>query len=94
MRHYDEDLIDFPVSDLWRDHYAAQGLTYPSGRYPKTAPAIPPTPRGGHREADGPGWTKVQELLAVLKQKQAEIVRLKQPPPSRADSRDSFEGVE
>lgn len=29
------DLIDFPVSDAWRDHYAAQGLTYPSGRRPK-----------------------------------------------------------
>jgi len=28
-----EDLIDFPVSDLYRDHLAAQGLTYPSGRY-------------------------------------------------------------
>jgi len=27
-----DDLIDFPVSDVWRDHYAAQGLTYPSGR--------------------------------------------------------------
>lgn len=29
-----DDMIDFPVSDLWRDHYAAQGLTYPAGRYP------------------------------------------------------------
>lgn len=27
------DYIDFPVSDLWRDHYASQSLTYPSGRY-------------------------------------------------------------
>lgn len=26
------DLIDYPVSDLYRDHYAAQGLTYYSGR--------------------------------------------------------------
>ena len=26
------DYIDFPVSDTYRDHYAAQGLTYPSGR--------------------------------------------------------------
>ncbi|WHZ16640.1 MAG: hypothetical protein OJF52_003490 [Nitrospira sp.] len=24
------DKIDFPTSDAWRDHYAAQGLTYPS----------------------------------------------------------------
>ena len=27
-----EDYIDYRVSDLYRDHYAAQGLTYPSGR--------------------------------------------------------------
>lgn len=30
------DLIDFPVADVWRDHYHAQGLTpYASGRYDK-----------------------------------------------------------
>ena len=28
-----EDQIDYPVSDSFRDHYAAQGLTYPSGRF-------------------------------------------------------------
>lgn len=27
------DRIDFPVSDLWRNHYASQGLTYWSGRH-------------------------------------------------------------
>jgi hypothetical protein len=27
-----DDYIDFPVSDTFRDHYAAQGLTYSSGR--------------------------------------------------------------
>lgn len=36
-----EDLIDFPVSDTFRDHFAAQGLTYNPGRrsaqYPRTA---------------------------------------------------------
>lgn len=26
-----DDLIDFPVSDSFREHYAAQGLTYSSG---------------------------------------------------------------
>ena len=31
-----DDQIDFPVSDDWRDHYAAQGLTYPSGRHERT----------------------------------------------------------
>jgi len=28
-----DDMIDFRVSDTWRDHYAAQGLTYSSGRH-------------------------------------------------------------
>jgi hypothetical protein len=32
-----DDLIDFPVSDVYRDHYAAQGLTSPSGRYGRVA---------------------------------------------------------
>jgi len=27
-----DDFIDFTVSDTFRDHYAAQNLTYPSGR--------------------------------------------------------------
>lgn len=26
------NFIDFPISDLFRDHYASEGLTYPSGR--------------------------------------------------------------
>lgn len=29
-----DDLIDFPVSDIWRDYYYEQGLTtYPSPNY-------------------------------------------------------------
>ena len=39
-----EDLIDFPVSDLWRDQYAAQGYTHPSGSYIQSTSAhrVPP----------------------------------------------------
>ena len=33
-----EDYIDYRVSDLFRDHYAAQGLTYPAGRRQEKAP--------------------------------------------------------
>ncbi len=32
------DLIDFACSDTYRDHYAAQGLTYPAGRCQQKAP--------------------------------------------------------
>ena len=94
MRHYDEDMIDFPVSDVFRDHYAAQGLTYPSGRYPKKDPPIPPTPKGGYSDADGDGWTRVGELIQSLNRKQAEIEQLRAEPRPPTDSRDSFEGLE
>ncbi len=90
MRHYDEDMIDFPVSDVWREHYAAQGLTYSSGRRehpPQTPPAR------GYSDADGDGWAKVGELIKSLNLKQAEIERLKESAHGHTDSRDSFEGV-
>lgn len=91
MRQYDEDLIDFPVSDLWRDHYAAQGLTYPSGRKPEQAA----TSHGySDRQEDQAAWLKIQELVASLNAKQAEIERLKASAHHHQDSRDSFEGVE
>lgn len=32
-----DDLIDFPVSDVYRDHYASQGLTFSAGRYGRSA---------------------------------------------------------
>lgn len=91
MRHYDEDMIDFPVSDVWRDQYAAQGLTYSAGRYPRV---ITPARERGYSDLDGDGWTKVGELLHSLTQKQMEIERLKESTQPRTDSRDSFEGVE
>ncbi len=33
-----DDLIDFACSDTYRDHYAAQGLTYAAGRYKQKTP--------------------------------------------------------
>ena len=44
-----EDLIDFPVSDLWLDHYHEQGLTpRTSGRTrQRPAPALLRGERGG-----------------------------------------------
>jgi len=90
MKRWNEDMIDFPVSDLWRDHYAAQGLTYASGRYPERAK----TKERGYSDLDGDGWAKVGELIQSLKQKQAEIERLKSQAHHHQDSRDSFEGVE
>ena len=45
MRHHStprnsgqDDLIDFACSDTFRDHYAAQGLTYAAGRYKQKTP--------------------------------------------------------
>lgn len=92
MRHYDEDLIDFPVADCWRDHYAAQGMTYPSGlRASQTDP-----PR--HTPPDEHG--SLGELLAMLRDQErkiaaltAEIARIK-AQQNKGDSHDSFEGLE
>lgn len=92
MKQWDEDMIDFRVSDSYRDHYAAQGLTYPAGRYERT-PAIP-QPERGYSDLDGDGWSKVGELIKSLNLKQAEIERLKAAPHHHTDSRESFEGVE
>ncbi len=92
MRHYDEDMIDVPVSDIFRDHYAAQGLTYPSGRYERNV-AIEPAQERGYSDLDGDGWAKVGDLIKSLNLKQAEIDRLKVQAPPPRDSRDSFEGV-
>ena len=90
MRRSDEDLIDFPVSDLWRDHYAAQGMTYPSGKKPQPHPEQ----SRGYSDADSEPWQHVQDLIASLNKKQAEIERLKSQAHHHTDSRDSFEGVE
>ena len=93
MRRYDEDMIDFPVSDVWRDHYAAQGLTYPAGRAPKKDPRIPATPRGGFSDEDFDAQLNIKRLMAVIRAQRSEIQTLK-ASAQRTDSRDSFEGVE
>jgi uncharacterized small protein (DUF1192 family) len=90
MRHYDEDMIDFRVSDSYRDHYAAQGLTYPAGRRERRPQ---PQKERGYSDQDGDGWTRVGELIKSLNAKQAEIERLKARQHPQTDSRDSFEGI-
>ncbi len=91
MRHYDEDMIDFRVSDVWRDHYAAQGLTYDAGRRDRTAARQ--TPRHTSPRAD---WTALGEVLRSLLHPRIDVERLKQKSqhPQDANSRDSFEGIE
>jgi len=57
-----EDQIDFRCSDTFRDHYAAQGLTYPSGRFPRNL-RDPHTPHIKFTE-------HTQELDAALQETQ------------------------
>jgi len=66
-----DDLIDFPVSDLWRDHYAAQGLTYPSGRYPK------PAPTNADRDRE---LRDLKSLVQTLRDQLAELTLTAQHP--------------
>ena len=76
-----DDLIDFPVSDLWRDHYAAQGMTYAAGRRPRPRIVAPTdTERIEHYE----------RTIAALT---AEIVRLKSLLNRQVDPT-PFEGAE
>ncbi len=67
-----EDMIDFPVSDLWRDHYAAQGLTYPSGRYSKK--------HGGHGGGESAEVKELQSIIQILRDQLAEIHLTAQHP--------------
>lgn len=89
-----DDLIDFPCSDLFRDHYAAQGMTFGSGRYARRPD--PPKPDAPPDETGTLG-----ELLALLRDQErkiaaftAEIARLKTMLNKEDASRQSFEGLE
>ena len=83
-----DDYIDFPVADCWRDHYAAQGLTYPSGRKERPQPTRP-----GFSDEDYSQQQKINDLLATIKRQREEISSLKvQLHPEKSDTR--FEGAE
>ena len=85
-----DDYIDFPVADCWRDHYAAQGLTYPSGRKPRSQA---PPPRLGFSDEDYSQQQKINDLLATIKRQREEISSLKaqlHPEPKTK----AFEGAE
>lgn len=77
-----DDLIDFPVSDLWREQYAAQGLTYPSGTYPKTSAA---------RQAQDEEIRGLKSMMQTLRDHLAEVTLTAQHPHlrERAESRPS-----
>ena len=95
MRHDDEDMIDFPVSESFRDQYAAQGLTYPAGRYPKTSGGIPPRPVGGVSDEDDDAHAKIHNLLRIIRLQRVEISTLKATAHrTDTDSRTRFEGLE
>ncbi len=88
------DLIDFKVSDVWRDHYAAQGMTYDSGRRPRSQPAsqasgAPPSSESGMSAL----LTLIREQELKIHALTAELLQVKQakkkPEPPKSD-----EGVE
>ncbi len=88
------DLIDFPVSDVWRDHYAAQGLTYDSGRHQlRPLPTTHADPLPSSESGLTALLTLIREQETTIQSLKAELVRLKQRFP-HDDSRGSFEGVE
>jgi hypothetical protein len=94
-----EDLIDFPVSDTFRDHFAAQGLSYPSGRYPRgpgQQPLLRPVEDSEHLDAirsERDGWkSRALHLQAQLAKLQEELKRHQEKHPSQG--MDRYRGVD
>ena len=81
----DDDYIDFPVSALWREHYAAQGLTYDIGRRRQSEPPRYPVSVESSET--------LHLLKATIKRQEAEIHALKAALFS-ARKHSDFEGAE
>ena len=89
------DAIDFPCADVWRDHYAAQGLTYSAGR--RERPLQPPLVRTpGEDECEA--QTMIHQLLITLRRQGQEIqtlkVLLQKQQSDQLVTDKPFEGVE
>ncbi len=80
------DYIDFPVSDTYRDHFAAQGLTYPSGRRPplpassevSPMPVFPPDDQ--RREAEVQRFEERIKRLGTTPRKASLVMVLSSKP--------------
>jgi hypothetical protein len=81
-----DDQIDFPVADGWRDHYAAQGLTYAAGRRERRQHAP--------RSADGVGplLDRLDHQQRTIDALTAEIARLSALVTTTTRPRLRFEG--
>ncbi len=72
-----ENLIDFPVSDTFRDHYAAQHLTYSAGRAaPQTRPRLPVDPLGWTDDRPVALGREIDGLRAALAKERERAARL------------------
>jgi hypothetical protein len=94
-----EDLIDFPISDTFRDHFAAQGLSYPSGRYPRRPGQQPqrrPVENSEHLDvirSERDGWkSRAPHLQAQLAKLEEELKRHQEKHPSQGADR--YRGVD
>jgi len=87
------DFIDFPVSDSFRDHFAAQGLTHPSGRRPplpassevSPMPVVPPFDQ--MREAE------VQRSAERINRLEAEVRALQKNRHVPKENQTPFSGI-
>ena len=87
------DFIDFPVSDSYRDHFAAQGLTYPSGRKPPlpASSEVPqkfvPPPDDQRREAE------IQRFEERIKRLEVEVRALQKNRHVPKKNQTPFSGI-
>lgn len=82
-----ENYIDFKCSDIWRDHYAAQGLTYDSGRRER---------RDQQEKHDvGPLLNRIDQQAKTIDALTAEIARIKSMLNAKEKQNEQqFEGPE
>ncbi len=87
------DFIDFPVSDSYRDHFAAQGLTYPSGRRPPLPASSEVSPMPVFPPDDQMREAEVQRVEGRINQLEAEVRALRKNRHVPKENQTPFSGI-
>ncbi len=88
------DYIDFPVSDTYRDHFAAQGLTYPSGRRPPLPASSEVSPMPVFPPDDQRREAEVQRFEERIKRLEADVRVLQKNRHVPKENQKPFSGIQ
>ncbi len=86
------DFIDIPVSDSFRDHFAAQGLTHPSGRKPPLPASSEVSPMPVFPPDDQMREAEVQRVEGRINQLEAEVRALRKNRHVPKENQTPFSG--